>query len=321
MTDTGSPDISWYLGASTEDVDVIRPPSDATELGRQSVEAMTIAQEGNARALHSAGLLRLHGEGVTNHSAPLDVVGKIALAWQKAVGAVGASLEGIRSPLGKLPSDITNRTRLVLNASPVLGSIVLNITPSTDPLIETEPNGDRSFLVAPRPLADRASERLISLLTRASQNSVTDLDELTAEVRELGPRVASAVAQLSREVDKGNVNIDASWREPETAIVTTSITVSAARFIAQFIEGQELDGAEQDLIGTLMTISSSEPWFIKLADELVHMDASSLSSEVPTRWRVGQMAQLKVYVTIREQPDGTTHKRFKILDVSDTSAR
>jgi hypothetical protein len=78
-----------------------------------------------------------------------------------------------------------------------------------------------------------------------------------------------------------------------------------------------LDGVEETLSGTLATISVSERWLVELADEAVHMDASSLSSDVPARWRVGQRVRLRVLITVREQPDGATRRKFTILQVDD----
>jgi hypothetical protein len=317
LTDTGSRDLAWFLEGVPSDLDRHTLPSDANELARQSMEALIVRQLGNARALRSEGYLRLHGGGVTGNSAPLDVVGKISLAWQKAVGAVGAALEGIQSPLGKLPGDITARTRLSLTASPLPGSILLHVTPEQDPLIESEPGGDRAMANVPRPLADRASERLISLLTRVGHGEAADLDEITTELRSLGPRVGSAVAQFAREVDKGDLIIDATWQEPEASLVATTIDVPAARFISNFIEGQELDGVEELFDGVLATVSVSEQWLVVLEDETVHMDASGLASDIPALWRVGQMVHLRVHVTVREQPDGTTRRKFRILDVAE----
>jgi hypothetical protein len=278
---------------------------------------MVIKQEGSPRSIRSEGFLRLHGDGVEGNTAPLDLVGKIALAWQKAITAFGASIEGIRTPQGKIPVDIGMRTRLDLTASPLPGSIILHVSPHRDPLDEAEPNGNRSLIDAPRPLADQSSARLIDLLARASNYQPSDHDGLASEVRELGPRVGSALAQFAREVGKGSLILDASWQEPGASTISTRLDETGARFIASFIEGQELDGVEETLSGTLATISVSERWLVELADEAVHMDASSLSSDVPARWRVGQRVRLRVLITVREQPDGATRRKFTILQVDD----
>ena len=282
-----------------------------------SVEAMAIKQEGSARSIRSEGSLRISGDGVVGSSAPLEVVGKIALAWQKAVITIGASIEGIRSPLGKVPIDIGLRTRLNLVASPLPGSIILRISPVQNPLVESEPNGNRALVDPPRPLADQAVNSLIDLLNEANNSQLSDLDRFANHVQSLGPRVGSAVVNFAKEIDKGNLTLEAYWREPQAAMISTRINALGARFIATFIEGRELDGVEETLVGTLATVSVSERWLVELEDGAVHMDASGLSSEVPSKWRVGQRVRLRVVVTIREQPDGATRKKFTILDVDE----
>ena len=317
MTDISSRDPSWFLNQSDSYVHDQIDTSEAAELGRQSVEAMAIKQEGSARSIRSEGSLRISGDGVLGSSAPLEVVGKIALAWQKAVITIGASLEGIRSPLGKVPTDIGLRTRLNLVASPSPGSIILRISPVRDPLLESEPNGNRALVDAPRPLADQAVNSLIELLNEANNSQPSDLDSFANHVQTLGPRVGSAVVNFAKEIDKGNLTLEAIWREPQTATISTRISAPGARFIATFIEGRELDGVEETLVGTLATVSVSERWLVELEEDTVHMDASGLSSEVPSKWRVGQRVSLRVLVVVREQPDGATRKKFTILDVDE----
>jgi len=319
LTDTGSRDLSWFLNQSNSNILDQPLTTDAAELGRMSVEAMVIKQEGSARSIRSEGSLRISGDGVIGNSAPLDVVGKIALAWQKAVITIGASIEGIRSPLGKVPKEIGLRTRLNLVASPSPGSIILRVSPLQDPLTESEPNGNRTMIDAPRPLADQAVNSLIDLLNEANNSRPSDLDDFANHVQSLGPRVGSAVVQFVREIDKGNLTLEAFWREPQAAAIFTRIDASGARFIATFIEGRELDGVEETLVGTLATVSVSERWLVELEDGAVHMDASGLSSEVPAQWRVGQRVKLSVLITIREQPDGATRRKFTILNVEEES--
>lgn len=99
-TDSGSS----YLGLIAKATHPLPDPTwlEPGDLSRQSVEALVGEREGDARGLASAGTLRLHGPGVEGHAAELDRVGAIAASWQRAVTAVGASLENVKTMRGRL---------------------------------------------------------------------------------------------------------------------------------------------------------------------------------------------------------------------------
>ncbi len=290
-------------------------PGDSARL---SMESFVAATSGTARSIRSSGRLRLHGAGVEGAAADLADVGRIATSWQKAVAAVGAALEDIKSIRGALPQDVLRRTALVLDASPAPGSVVLNIMPKANPLAEAEPDGAPRLFDAPRPLADRASEQLIQLLGRAANASLTTLDELSATMMELGPRVGGSLSALGTALEKANITLDAIWREPEHRTVRAEVTPSEARWIQDFVAGRDLDAEEESLSVTLVTISNAERWLVEIGDKRRHMDATDVSPEVVSTLHVGQSVQLLVRTAFREQPDGVTRKSHRILAVSPT---
>lgn len=309
--------LEWFLqrAAETQPDQVVAPAKG--EWGRLSRDAFIANLSISARDMRSEGDLHLSGVGVELNSAELIAVGAIATAWQKAVSATGAALEHVKSLRGALPSDVVQRTALVLNASPQPGSIVLHIEPKSAPLVEAEPQGDVPLVDPIRPLADRASETLIDLLGRAASPNLNDVDELSDTLRTLGPRVGGSLSALAQILDRSNITLDAAWAEPETPTVRASVTPSAAKWIAQFVAGRGLDAEEQRISGLLRTISDRERWLVEVGDDDIRMDASELDPSVAAAWHVGAAVTLTVRVAQTERPDGTTRVSMTILGVAD----
>lgn len=289
--------------------------SDPGDLSRISVEAMVAQVEGDARSLASSGALSLHGPVVVEHSVDLSDVGAISLAWQRAVTAVGAALEDIKSLMGRVPADITRRTTLMLNAAPLPGSLVLHLEPKSEALAETEPGGNRPMVDPTRPLADRASEQLIGLLGSLATASVDDLDSIAGQMRSSGPRVASAVRTLAQAVHSAGVSFDASWEEPHHPTARLSLTPQQAKWVKEFVDGRDLDADEAEFEGTARTVSDAERWLIETPEGSVKVDANVLTVEQVRSVRPGDVVRLRVRVRVRQQPDGTTHTMREALDV------
>jgi len=259
---TPEPAFERLLAAAGSDV------PDATwqepgDLGRMSMEAMIAAQGGDARDGASKGSLRLHGVGVLGNAIELDEAGQIATLWQRTVQAVGGAIEGSRSAMGRLPIDIVRRTQLLLDASPVPGSVVLNLTPKAAPDLETTPNGMRRLFDTPRPLADRASEQVISLLSQAADPQLDQLEAFSEELRQLGPRVATSVRALATALNRAHVDVDVVWVEPEEPTRRTSLSATNAGWLSDFVAGRQLDAEEVEIVGTVRTVSDLSKWSVE----------------------------------------------------------
>jgi len=285
------------------------PPKYAPgDLGRASVEAF-VAARSDARELRSAGQLRLSGAGVLGHAAELDDVGQLASLWQRCVTAVGAALEGSQSAFGRLANDVVERTQLMLDASPAPGSLVLNVQPKASPVGEAYPGGKKSLLGDdPRPLADRASEALLQLLQHASQPSLDELDNLTAEFQSLGPRVATSVKMLADTIVKAHVDMDAEWREPQVATLRASLSSASAGWVSEFVGGRDLDVEDLVLRGTVRTVSDIAKWSVEGSSGLEQVDANELPADVVRSTNVGDRVEVVVQVRQTQRPDGTTRR-------------
>lgn len=290
--------------------------SAAGDLGRRSMEAMITQQLGDVREMLSHGRLRIHGAGVEGHSAPLASIGQIAATWQRAVSAVGASLEGAKVNRGRLSEAIMQRTTLMLAASPAPGSVILNLTPRSDPFAEVAPEGQRAMVDVERPLADRANETLIGLLSEAA-SAGPDADALAEHMRELGARVASNVKELARSLNAANFDLDASWLEPGQPTARATVSSGIAGWLAQFVDGQALDSYEDDLVGVAHTLSDVARWRIDTEDGTRYVDVSELPPEAFEVPRLRETVRLRVRVQPTERPDGTSSDTYTALELLD----
>lgn len=269
---------------------------------------------GGARMVLSAGTLRLSGPSVVANTADLSAVGALATAWQRAVSATGAALEQFRSLRGALPSAVQYRTALVLSAAPEPGSVLLRVEPKANPLEEAESSENVAIVAPNRPLADRAAEQLIGVLGKAANVHLTEQDAIAGELSELGPRAGSALGVLARVLDRENLTLDATWAEPQTATRRATVTPSTARWIADFVSGRGLDSEEDTIDGVLRTVSDRERWLVEVDGEDIRMDASHVSASAEGR-SVGERVTLRVLVAPTLRPDGSTPKKYTILEV------
>ena len=284
------------------------------DTSRMSIEAFVAASMGTARELASEGSLRLHGAGVVGTTAELADVGLIASTWQKLVSAVGGALEDIRSLRGQLPADIVTRTTLVLAASPSPGSVILHLRPKADPFVEVAPNGLMPMVEPDRPLADRASEALIELLSHAAAAGPDALDDLSEQMKAMGPRVGSSLTTFASSLVRSDITLGASWREPDHATRRAEVTPSTAKWLRDFVLGRDLDADVVEMVGVLRTISDAQNWRVDVDDKPVRMDASELAPDAISQFHVGQRVRLTVRIAMREQPDGRTFATHTILD-------
>lgn len=317
------PDVSGLLARVSEqyvgaDRDDSLEPGD---LSRMSIEALLRKAEGTPRSLESSGTLRFTGLGVVGHSANLDDIGDLSSAWQKAVTATGAALEGVKSSRGRVPDSVSLRTQLVVTASPLPGSVVLKVAPKQSPLEESEPGGQTTAEeLARRPLADRASERLVEFLSASAGLESGGGDEIARQLRELGPRVSGAVGALAQVIDKTNVTLDVSWREPARRTRRVEVTPSSAKFMAQVIEGRGLDSEPVTLVGVLETISSRQRWALAVSDDLVQFDASELSGEDLRAWNVGDRVEVTLAVALRRRGDGRVQRKYTAQQIRPSTS-
>jgi hypothetical protein len=288
------------------------------ELGRHSLEAFVKDREGTSRVLSSRGLIRLTGAGVRGNTVPLDELGSISQTWQKAVSATAAAVLSFKSHRGRLSSEILRKSQLLLESSPVAGSVVLNVVPQADPLEETEPEGIRQLIDESRPLADQAMQRLLAALSAVTESAESaDTESIEGHLKELGPRVNSALSALAAIVERSGIVVEVSWAEPSRATLWSTMRPSEAKYLRRVIEGQKLDEEPLDIEAVVRTVSDTDSWRLDIIDgaDNVQMSAADLSIEEVRDVRVNSTVRLRVFLSAKVLPTGETRNRYRIAEV------
>lgn len=246
-------------------------PEDLNELSVSSLRAF-IGQSYLEHSSESSALIHITGPSVIGHSAPLRSVGDFMTQLQSTFEAVGASIEGFKALSGTIPSKIAKRTELALVASPLPGSVVLEVAPSMPRVEDFRPNGEPALFdvettIDAKTLADCAFEEFSNLLSDLSCET-PDQDAFVEHLAELGPRVASNVQSLCETVDKSQIDVDFEWREPFNERKTISVSHSFAKYAASVIQDAQVNVEQIHIEGVLLTVTTSEKDHLRIREDV-----------------------------------------------------
>ncbi|MCO6661018.1 hypothetical protein KJZ00_09755 [Cutibacterium avidum] len=302
----GIPDISTaeladILGVSVEELETATPV-DPDDLARSSFEAMVAKQTGTPRAARSAGTLHFTGNGVTGHTMSVDDFTCLIAGFQTLVGAVGGRLRGVTSARGALPADVRHHTRLLVEGSPLPGSVRVDLTPAVRGIDEAEPDGQPALTGAEtRPLADESIARAFELL---SITDGADMDGWADDVAQAGPRVARSLRRLFADIDRADICMDALWAEPGRPTERTSVSRADARRAITAIDNRSLTEEVRTLHGTIHTVSDRRPLGLMVDGQSVAVATDELASDVIRSMHVGQQVTIDVIERVESGPQG-----------------
>ncbi len=253
-------------------------PDDLNDFSVSSLRAF-IDQSYLQHSSESSALIHITGPSVIGHSAPLRSVGDFMTQLQSTFEAVGASIEGFRALGGTIPSKIAKRTELALVASPLPGSVVLEVAPSMPRVEDFRPEGEPALLdiettIGAKTLADCAFEEFSNLLADLSCETPNQ-DAFVEHLAELGPRVASNVQSLCETVDRSQIDIDFEWRDPSKERKKVSVSHSFAKFAASVIQDAQVNVEQVHIEGVLLTVTTSEKDHLRIRED----DGEGLSTE------------------------------------------
>ena len=312
---TSDPDAVARLLAS---YDLSAPPEwkTADEASRISVETFAANLRGDALA-RSTGRIRLAERGGDSHSALLESVGQVQIAFQRAIRGVAAGLEGVRAVVGRLPAEIVQLTNLRLIASPLPGSIVLQVQPDVEPADVAYPDGQMSLDPARDSLVDRSAVELIDFLTETLDLlTIVDSGALEARLSNLGPRAASSIKSFADAVAASSFDVDLSWDRSTQATVRAHVDSASAEWLSALISGSQLDAEPILLRGVLRTVSDRKPLDLELAPgEVVGIDRG----DVDVRdFRVGQQVTVEALVRVVVRPGGDEGRTYTAVSIQVT---
>ena len=290
------------------------------DVNRWSLERLW-ANGSHARTLKSKGMIRISGQGTLFGEALLTEAANILLNLQNLVTVMGASLEGIKTKTrSALPQRILDATSLKINLKPQRGSLVLRFSPAISPVDELSEEEFAMFGQNRTQFIDICMASTMEILnaahaTQADMDSSTFLDLITNG----GPIVASALKRFASELDKDSYNINLEWTQPEVQTVRILFTAADAKFVKSLIISRQLDEDDTELVGRLVTLSSSANTKWLLEDSLgsqVTLDTSQL----PPGFDVSQFhlkQNIKVLATpiVKTQFGGSASVTYRVISM------
>lgn len=256
------------------------------------------------RRLHSSGRIRLTGDGVQRHSASLEHLGMLMSRIQRLVSAIGGAEEGFKGLRGRLPATVLSRTKLHLNAGAKPGSVIFDFEPALPPEEELYEDGVVPVIEdSQQMLVDRAMKRAIGLVsTVGSLGPDADGSDFLAEVSDLGPRTAAALAEVAKSVSLADFDLDIEWREPHKPTSRSHFSAKDATRLAQLVAMRELDSEVDHIIGVIHTISDISRIHVQADDQsVVSIKPGKIGHDELAGIRHGQRVDVTVDVKVTQR--------------------
>lgn len=287
---------------------------DADDLARMSIETLR-AEHGLLRRDASSGSLRLTGPGITIHSGAIDGIADTLRNFQRLVLATGLAVKGHESLRGQPPADVVSKTRLNLNGSPLPGSLILQIVPTTLPADEISPDGQVGLFGddnAEPQLIDTAMKRALGLLEDGRRlGPDADTSDFLARIREYGPRVATTLRDFSTGLVKSGFEPDLTWSQPRQARLRTRLSTAELAHIGELIASRELELEPTTIRGIVRTVSEISAWQLEIEDgEIVKIDAKKIPAANTATLRTGMSVSVDVSVTEETGPAGEVKPKY-----------
>lgn len=287
---------------------------DADDLARMSIETLR-AEHGLLRRDASLGSLRLTGPGITIHSGAIDGIADTLRNFQRLVLATGLAVKGHKSLRGQPPADVVSKTRLNLNGSPLPGSLILQIVPTTLPADEISPDGQVGLFGddnAEPQLIDTAMKRALGLLEDGRRlGPDADTSDFLARIREYGPRVATTLRDFSTGLVKSGFEPDLTWSQPRQARLRTRLSTAELAHIGELIASRELELEPTTIRGIVRTVSEISAWQLEIEDgEIVKIDAKKIPAANTATLRTGMSVSVDVSVTEETGPAGEVKPKY-----------
>ena len=264
----------------------------------------------------SKGIIHISGPSIVGNVAPVKSVGHLLADIQSAVDAIGASLLGNRSASGIIPGTITGRTEMSLVASPMPGSVVIQIAPSLARKDDLYPDGPGLFDVEEvfdaQPLADQAFTEFSNLIGELSADEPDEI-ALVDHLTDLGPRVASAMKVFCETVDKSSLDVEFEWIEPNKPPKNTVISHGHASYAVAVITTANIENEEVSFEGTLLTVTQSNKDKLRLlkddGKELV-IAIGDISPEDTNSLHTGDRVCVSVERRVSNKPGGKRSEKL-----------
>lgn len=200
--------------------------------------------------------LRMHGEAIEGHSAPVRLAARALTIVQDLVSVVGMALRGKKSLAGSISSDILDATQLNLNPAAAPGSLIFELRGSRRVSSEHQLHGVDAGLT----LADLAAAEIFRVLSQAEGGPGSELRD---ELQRLGPRVASHLRRLNSLTLSESLLMDLRWQQGNGKIIQGQVRMDSAAEIERVIVQSRISRERGVIRGHLVTISTEDRLVIR----------------------------------------------------------
>ena len=287
-------------------------PKDPMEASRESVEAFVCSHDRGCTK-SSGGQIHITGPAVHRHSAPIKVVGNLLLNLQDGVDAIGAKIYNIFSDTGALPKSVTDRTRLSISASPLPGSVIINVVPE----YTEQGKSEQEFLEEP-PLSDRAFKQLLELIS-SFPSIEKDQGDFVEKMAEYGSRVAAALSKICETVASGKIDIEMKWDGENGETICSYMTNDFAKEMGQMIANADIRNEQEEIEGSLITLTKSSKDKLRILtgeneEKTFSLGAIPLGS-IDT-FHVGDRVKVKIEKITSKKVGGKIRESFTGISIS-----
>lgn len=313
------------LSALTKMLVASAPPvvwQTAADLSRISLDAIA-SSGGVGRTAISTGFLRLTGDAVNVSMASMESVGELMTKWQRLVTAIGGSKRGFTGLRGRMNSGVVASTKLMLNAGPSQGSVILEFQPAMPPADELSPEGAVGAFDEPdTQLVDDSIGEAISIMKNAvTLGPTADGSAFLGEVAGLGPRAASALSELAKTLDAAGFDMDLEWLQPSHPSLRVHVVQSVARRIVEVVASQDLDSDTETLIGNIQTISDVARIHVLLDDgSLIPIKPGKIDHDALKPINHGDRVQIEADVKLNQRPGDEPTTAYTGLSIKKLSS-
>lgn len=295
----------------------------AEEASERSLRAFASSNfDSDISAEESIGTLHFTGSVIKGHSAPIEVIGNTLSNIQNVMNAIGASIQGFSSGSGQIPFSITDRTKLMMIASPSPGSVVIHVRPEMDRLDDLSPDGtpplDLGEEFEAKPLADECFETFIDILSSTTDKS-PEHEKLIDLLTDLGPRASSSMKTLCETLGKNELNLGVSWREPTRKPIVSEIKSERAKVMCEFIKNADIESNDVDIRGTLITSTLSPKDKLRILQdngEEITIRLGKISKAAIALVRPGEVVTIRADRRIGKYTGGRTSTTYTGISIA-----
>lgn len=255
---------------------------------------------------------RFTGGAADRHELSARVASRFLATLQDSVSSIGARLSGNMSVQGPLPGSILSATELLFSPTVLPGSVIFELSRRTGVEAMLPEHTDR-------PLLDESFDRLFELLSEIGRTT-SDSIEVPSRIRDLGPRAAHHLFELSGVLVEEGLAVDLEWTNRRGIAKSAALTQAGAGYLKNVAQRNTSRSEALQLDGTLLTASVERSQKLRLRT----VDGDMIPMTAPAVIRAGLASfynkEVRVSASRTETINLTTGKVKVTFEMQDIEA-